>query len=426
MNILVISPMLPYPVDNGGANRLHNLYRRIAKKHTITWVCPVWEGQEDNIWGVEAFSDRVVQLPRGEERAFKEHGWAGLLLKVVAHLHWERLFVFCFGYVDAPGLYWLPATTERLETVTRVLSEKKYDIVVTEFEGNAELVQAVKGIPCVLATHNVASSIFKRIRSTHPGSWEDRLFRKPELLKILRYEKRNYAAYQGAVAVSEGDRRVLQQRCRQLPVEIIQNGVDIEYYRPGTAPEDEHGMVYIGNYGYPPNADAMIYFCREIFPLIRRSVPDAHLTLLGANPPRELSGMPGVKLAGFIEDIRPIVQAAGMMVVPLRMGGGTRLKILDGMAMGKAIVSTHIGAEGLDVHPDEDILVANEPADFAAQVIRLMEDSNLRHRLGANGRKLVERDYNWDRLAEREADWFERIVEYYQHPHGLEETLASR
>lgn len=426
MNILVISAMLPYPVDNGGANRLYNLYRRMARQHTITWVCPVWEGQEKHVWGVEAFSDRVVPLPRSEQRPFPRRGWTGLLLKVVAHLHWERLFVYCFGYVNAPGLYWLPATPERLETVERVLSEKQYDVVVTEFEGNAELARAVKGVPCVLATHNVASSIFRRIRSTHPGNWEDRLFSGPELRKIVRYEKRNYAAYQGAVAVSAEDRSVLQQRCPGLPVEIIENGVDIDYYRPGDLPVDAHSMVYIGNYGYPPNADAMRYFCGEIFPLIRARVPDARMILLGANPPAELANLPGVELAGFVEDIRPIVQAAGMVVVPLRMGGGTRLKILDGMAMGKAIVSTRVGAEGLDVHPGEDILIADQPADFAARVLDLMEDPDLRRRLGDSGRRLVEGRYDWDHLAAREAGWFEEIVAAYRSNGGQEETLASR
>ncbi len=426
MNILVISAMLPYPVDNGGANRLYNLYTRIAKKHTLTWVCPVWKGQEGNVWGVEAFSDRVVQLPRSDERPLPERGWGGLLKKVVAHLHWERLFVYCFGYVDAPGLYWLPATPERMETVERVLSEKPYDLVVTEFEGNAELVQAVKDIPCVLATHNVASSIFKRIRSTHPGDWEDRLFAGLELQKIIRYEQQNYAAYQGAVAVSEEDRRVLQERCPGLPVEIIPNGVDIEYYRPSKTPVDAHSMVYIGNYSYPPNADAMLYFCREIFPLIRARVADARMILLGANPPAELAGLPGVELPGFVEDIRPIVQQAGMLVVPLRLGGGTRLKILDGMALGKAIVATGVGAEGLDVRPGEDLLIADQPDAFAAAVLRLMEDAELRERLGRNGRKVVERDYDWNVLADRAADWYERVAKAGRSAKTSEAGLAAR
>ncbi len=426
MNILVISAMLPYPVDNGGANRLYNLYTRIARRHTITWVCPVWAGQERNVWGVEAFCDRVVQLPRSDERPLPERGWAGLLKKVVAHLHWERLFVYCFGYVDAPGLYWLPATPERLQTVEQVLSAKNYDVVVTEFEGNAELVQAVKGIPCVLATHNVASSIFKRIRNTQPGDWEDRLFAGPELQKIIRYEQRSYAAYQGAVAVSEDDRRVLQERCPGLPVEIIQNGVDIEYYRPSEVPVDVHSMVYIGNYSYPPNADAVQYFCREIFLLIRAQVADARLILLGANPPPELTDVPGVELTGFVEDIRPIVQQAGMLVVPLRLGGGTRLKILDGMAMGKAIVSTSVGAEGLDVRAGEDILIADRAETFAAAVLRLMEDGELRERLGRNGRKVVERDYDWNVLAERAAAWYERMAKADHTALKGEAGLATR
>mgnify|MGYP001210749902 FL=1 len=425
MNILVISAMLPFPVDNGGANRCYNLYSRLARKHTITWVCPVWQGQEGNVWGVEAFSERVVQLPRGEERPLPNRGWSGLLLKIVAHLHWERLFVYCFGYVKAPGLYWLPATPERLETVERVLSEKHFDLVVSEFEGNAELAQAVKGIPRILATHNVGSSIFKRIRSTHPGNFEDRLFSGLELSKIIRYEQRNYRAYQGAVAVSEDDRRVLQDRCPGLSVEVVPNGVDIDYYQPNDAPVDAHCMVYLGNYRYPPNADAMVYFCREILPLIRASKPDARIMILGANPPAELAGLPGVELAGYVADVRPIVHKAGMMVVPLRLGGGTRLKILDGMAMGKAIVSTRVGAEGLEVKPGEEILIADQAEDFVAQTLRLMDDADLRQKLGNNGRKLVERDYDWNKLADHASDFYERIAALNGNSIKMENTIAS-
>ena len=425
MNILVISAMLPFPVDNGGANRCYNLYSRLARKHTITWVCPVWQGQEGNAWGVEAFSERVVQLPRGEERPLPNRGWSGLLLKIVAHLHWERLFVYCFGYVNAPGLYWLPATPERLETVERVLSEKHFDLVVSEFEGNAELAQAVKGIPRILATHNVGSSIFKRIRSTHPGNFEDRLFSGLELSKIIRYEQRNYRAYQGAVAVSEDDRRVLQDRCPGLSVEVVPNGVDIDYYQPNDAPVDAHCMVYLGNYRYPPNADAMVYFCREILPLIRASKPDARIMILGANPPAELAGLPGVELAGYVADVRPIVHKAGMMVVPLRLGGGTRLKILDGMAMGKAIVSTRVGAEGLEVKPGEEILIADQAEDFVAQTLRLMDDADLRQKLGNNGRKLVERDYDWNKLADHASDFYERIAALNGNSIKMENTIAS-
>lgn len=425
MNILVISAMLPFPVDNGGANRCYNLYSRLAHKHTITWVCPVWQGQEDNVWGVEAFSERVVQLPRGEERPLPNRGWNGLLLKVVAHLHWERLFVYCFGYVNAPGLYWLPATPERVQTLERVLSEKQLDLVVSEFEGNAELAQAVKGIPRILATHNVGSSIFKRIRATHPGGFEDRLFAGLEYRKIVRYEKQNYRAYQGAVAVSEDDRRILQKRCPGLSVEVIPNGVDIDFYQPTDSPVNAHSMVYLGNYRYPPNADAMVYFCREILPLIQASKPDARIIILGANPPGELAGLPGVELAGYVADVRPIVQKAGMMVVPLRLGGGTRLKILDGLAMGKAIVSTSVGAEGLDVKTGEEILIADQVDDFAAQTLRLMDDADLRQKLGINGRKLVERDYDWNKLADHASDFYEHIAALNGNPIKVERAIAS-
>ncbi|GAP13464.1 glycosyltransferase [Longilinea arvoryzae] len=413
MNILVVSPMLPYPPDNGGAARLYNLYSRLARQHAITWICPVWEGEEANVPGAEQFCRQVVRLPLGEQRPLPERGWAGLLKKGVAHLHWERLFVYCFGYVQAPGIYWLPATPERLETVAQTFAEGDFDLVVSEFEGNAELIPPTLRVPRVLSTHNVLSSIFNRIRGAGTVSREDRLFAGLDLQKIIRYEKKNYAAYDGAVAVSAEDQRVLRQRCPALAVEIIPNGVDVARFHPGDLPVDEHTMVYVGNYNYPPNADAVLYFCREIFPRVRSQEKDARLVLVGANPPAELAGLEGVERAGFAADISPFVQRAGMMVVPLRLGGGSRLKILDGLAMGKAIVSTTIGAEGLNVTHGENIWLADQPEDFAAAALRLMADPQTRERLGANGRALVELAYDWNILAGRMNAWFEQVVREY-------------
>lgn len=414
MNILVVSSMLPYPPDNGGAARLYNLYSRLARQHAITWVCPVWEGEEGNVSGAEQFCRRVVRLPLGEQRPLPSRGWPGLLKKGLAHLNWERLFVYCFGYVRAPGIYWLPSTPQRLETVAQTFAEGDFDLVISEFEGNAELIPAILPVPRVLSTHNVLSSIFKRMRANAAGSREDRLFAGADLQKIIRYEKKNYAAYNGAIAVSAEDRRVLRQRCPALPVEIIPNGVDIARFQPADRAVDAHNLVYVGNYSYPPNADAVLYFCREILPRIRSQQKDARLTLVGANPPPELAGMPGVELVGFAADIAPYVQRAALMVVPLRLGGGSRLKILDGLAMGKAIVSTTIGAEGLDVTHAENIWLADRPEDFAAAALRLMAESETRERLGANGRNLVEREYDWEILTGRMNTWLEQVV--HAHP----------
>jgi glycosyltransferase involved in cell wall biosynthesis len=411
LNILVISSLLPYPPDNGGINRLFNLYSRLGSKHSLTWISPVWPGSEAYVQESEHLCDRLVVLPRDDEhRPFPDHGWRNLLLRAIAHLHWERLFIFCFGYVQAPGLYWLPASPKRLALINEVASSSHFDLVVSEFEGNAELLPSGIDAAKVIMLHNTLSTLFRRIRKMYHTTQEDRLFFWPELLKIIQYEKRHYARYNLAVTVSEEDRRVVRSRCPGLPVEIIPNGVDSSFFEPPIDPGRDDTIVYIGHYGYPPNADAILHFCRRILPLIRRQIPSVQVLAIGREPPAELAQYEGVQTMGFVPDVRPYLTQAGVVIAPLRVGGGTRIKVLEALAMGKAVVSTTLGAEGLSVAHGENILLADEPATFADSVVRLLEQPELRARLGRNGRKLVTQTYDWDHLAARLDVVFQRAV----------------
>lgn len=410
MRILVISSILPYPPTNGGAARLYNLYRRLSEKHHITWVSPLWDGGEKYVPDVETFCDRVIELPQSGQRPLPTRGWRGLLMRILAQLHWERLFIYAFGLVSAQGLYWLPSTPERVAVITNILAQQSFDLVISEFEGNAELGQLPVGVPKILSTHNTLSSIFQRIRKTIPGDWQDRLFYFPELMKIQAYEKNNYKEYDYAIAVSNSDRLVLQKRCPLLPVELIPNGVDTSYFRLVDHPIDPNLVVYVGNYGYAPNADAVKYFIREIFPLVKAQNPNIKFMAIGAEPPKELIGIEGVECTGYVEDIRPYLSRSCMLIAPIRLGGGTRLKILDAFSMGKAVVSTRIGAEGLEVSHQENILLADQPMEFAKCVLQLTQDAGLRSRLGASGRKLVEEKYDWNALAIQMDALFAKVV----------------
>ncbi|BAJ64048.1 putative glycosyltransferase [Anaerolinea thermophila UNI-1] len=408
--ILVISNNLPFPPKDGGRARIYHLYSRLAKKYQITWVSPIWDGEEENIPGTLRFCHQVIPLPKEEIFSFPSSGWKGLMKRVLAHLHFPRLFEFAFGYVNAPGVYWLPKTPQRLRKIQEILEQNHFDLIISEFEGNAELIPEQITIPRILSTHNVQSHLFWRARKTFPGTWLDRVFLFPEWQKIIHYEKKNYRRYNGILAVSQNDQRTLEKRCPGIPVKLVPNGVDTEYFFPSSSSPVPHTMVYLGNYAYPPNADAVRYFYTRIFPKIRARFPDAKLILIGASPPKELCGEDGVEALGFVEDVRPNVHQAEVMIVPLRTGGGTRLKILDGMAMGKAIVSTTLGAEGLQVIDGENILLADTPDTFAAQVIRIMENAELRQKLEKNGRTLVERLYNWDAIAREAGEWIETFL----------------
>ena len=410
LNILVIAPQLPYPPDNGGISRLYNLYGRLARKHRLTWLCPVWPGNEIYVQEAERICDRVIELSRDWQPRLPDSGWRKQLMRVVAHLHWERLFEFFFGYVEAPGLYWLPASSERRGLVDDVASSMDFDLVVCEFEGNAELVPEKSDAPTAIMLQNAPSTLYKRIRRVYDPSWMDRLFFWPEWAKVVRYEKRNYAQFDLAGVVSEADGRLVQRRCPNLHTELVPNGVDLDYFRPIPKSTSSHTLLYFGHFGYPPNSDAIRYFCADILPLIRKAIPDVQVLVAGRRPPQELSSIEGVQVLGFVPDIRTSLAQAAVVIVPLRVGGGSRIKILEALAMEKAVVSTTLGAEGLEVTHEEHVMLADRPADFADSVIRLLENPQLRTHLGQNGRALVEQHHDWDVLAAKVDKAFQQIV----------------
>ncbi len=168
--------------------------------------------------------------------------------------------------------------------------------------------------------------------------------------------------------------------------------MDPYYFSPYDNEEDETKLVFTGSMDWQPNEDAVIYFSQEIFPLIRSELSNMKFLIVGSNPTSKvlsLSNIPGVYVTGLVDDVRPYIADASIYVVPLRIGGGTRLKILQALAMKKAVVSTSIGCEGIDVEPDKDLIVSDDPNDFASQVIMLSRNKDLRKRLGENGRSLI-------------------------------------
>jgi glycosyltransferase involved in cell wall biosynthesis len=189
----------------------------------------------------------------------------------------------------------------------------------------------------------------------------------------------------------------------------VPNGVDVDYFRPTQAAVDPDSIVLTGLMTYRPNADAAVHFVREVLPLVRRSRPRARFTAVGWGLPRDLAPLlgDGVTHTGRVPDVRPYLAEAAAVVVPLRMGSGTRLKVLEALAMGKGVVSTTLGCEGVDVTPGGDLLVADDPASFAAAVVELMENAERRQALGLGGRRLVERSYTWPSVVARLERFYE-------------------
>jgi glycosyltransferase involved in cell wall biosynthesis len=201
--------------------------------------------------------------------------------------------------------------------------------------------------------------------------------------------------------MSETDRQVLLAANPRLRVEVAPNGVDTHAFRPLPAPEGPPALVFVGNMSYPPCVDAMVWFCSEILPLIRAQRPGVEMWIVGINPAPEVRRLEGdgVHVTGRVPDVTPYYERSGVSVVPIRAGGGTRLKILEAMALGRPVVSTTIGAEGLDIMDGNHVLLADDPRQFAEKTLQLLSDAELYRRLAADGRALAVNRYDWDVIA---------------------------
>ena len=288
------------------------------------------------------------------------------------------------------------------DEVREQLAGGAIDVCVADFLVAMANIPAAPHVPVVLFEHNVEHMIWQRVARLERRPWRRALL-EIEAWKVRQAERRACTAADLVVAVSEDDRRRLQalapgSRCVATPT-----GVDVTYFQPTTPRrEDPHRLVFTGSMDWFPNEDAILFFLDAILPRIRAQVPAVTLSVVGRNPSARLRAAAegaGVVVTGTVDDVRPYVDEAAVYVVPLRAGGGTRLKIFEALAMGKAVVSTTVGAEGLDLTHGRDVAIADQPDEFAQTVIALLCDPGRRHALGHAGRLLVQRRYSWEQVS---------------------------
>ena len=234
---------------------------------------------------------------------------------------------------------------------------------------------------------------------------------------MRRYEARACRQARLTVAVSEADRTLLAANAPGADIRAIPTGVDASYFHPNGTAEKPARLVFTGSMDWYPNEDAIIHFMEAILPRLRRRIPGLTIAVVGRNPSERLKALgaaKGVQITGTVDDVRPYVAEAAVYVVPLRIGGGTRLKIFEALAMGKAVVSTSVGAEGLPMTPGQHFLQADSPEDFAKAVLALLEDVPRRRAIGEAGRRLVEARYSWAQVGRE----FERLCEEVASPHA--------
>ncbi len=294
--------------------------------------------------------------------------------------------------------YRIPALRGEVE---HLLASEHIDVCVADFLYAAANVPLGGSTPVVLFEHNVEHMIWKRLSETETRPW-----RRPALewewRKMRRYEGKVCATAALTVAVSETDQAVLAAGAPGARVRTIPTGVDTNFFSPNGACERASSLVFTGSMDWYPNEDAILHFLDAVLPRIRQEIPETELTVVGRNPSRRLcaaAAEAGVRATGTVEDVRPYVADAAVYVVPLRIGGGTRLKIFEALAMGKPVVATTVGAEGLPLLTGKHFLRADDPGEFARAVVALIRDPARRRALGQAGRRLIEEQYTWAHVA---------------------------
>jgi glycosyltransferase involved in cell wall biosynthesis len=313
-------------------------------------------------------------------------------------------------------LFKVPALQPALDGVLRA---RRFDIVNLEFShlGHCELRQAPLGerLPAlVVDSHNIDYDLTRQ-HARIGNSLARRIYAGVNWRKLRRQELATYRDADGVYLCSAADERRLLDEVPEARTAVIANAADVEYYqpRPTDPPPDGRTVVFFGLLSYLPNVDGVINFVQDIWPRIAEAHPEARCKIIGGGPPPSVLALAGprVELTGFVSDLRPHLAAAAALVVPLRLGGGTRLKIVEGMAMGKAIVSTTLGAEGIEAVPNRDLLIENEPVTFANAVNRLLADPGLAARIGQSARRLAVERYSWSGAAHALEGFYRRILE---------------
>jgi len=401
VHILNLLPYSPCPPHFGGALRIFHLLREMLRLHDVTVV--MYGTPHEGELVRKAFGGRL----KGVHTVEKPLRLTGLH-KRLAQIHslvQDRSATTHAFYSDAMQ-----------QTIDRAVSATNFDLVQFETHHTGLYRIDCPGVPHIIDLQNVEYDNVRRMARASASPLR-RAFYNREYRKLHREETDVFGAQDAILVTSARDKSLIDADFPLIPKFVVPNGVDTSYFRPQAGPTEPHSLVFTGAMNYFPNADGMMYFLREVFPLIQKEIPDTRVYIVGGGPPKQLMAIAteNVEVTGYVEDVRPHVRKAAICIVPLRMGGGTRLKVLEAMAMEKPVVTTSVGCEGIQVVDRETALIADDPELFAASVVELMRNQDLYRKLVKNGRELVRALYEWSDVGYKLGEAYDRIMDS-RHP----------
>ena len=404
MKILLVVHLIPYPPTGGVTLRNFNLLKELSVNNEIYMLAfhqKVHEKDNEklikNIEETKKYCKylEVFDIPTDRNKFL----WYGLLLLNLLSLK--------------PYSAWRFYSPKMVKAIKNLLRVNEFDVMEIGTIALANYGKLAQSLPKVLVHHNIESKLLER-RSKYLKNWFSKIYMRYQAWKLRRFEHVTSQFINYHTTCSKNDKDLLQQIAPGSKVIVVPNGVDIDYFQVTSDKADVNSLIYVGGMTWFPNYDAMLYFMKDIWPLVKKETPECKMNHIGRQLNNEFFDIAkkdnSLKFHGFVDDIRTEMTKASVYIVPLRVGGGTRLKVLDALSMGCAIVSTSIGCEGIDVKDGFDVLIADSNEDFAQKIISLFKDSKFREVLQKNARKTAEEKYAWSKIAPIYRSVFDQFV----------------
>ena len=396
MHLLWVKSELLHPIDKGGRIRTYNMLRALKRQHRVTYLTlDNGKAAPDAETLALEYCHDVIRVPFDEAPRLSPRFWLELV-----------------GNLASPLPYAIAKykSTALRAAIERADSDRGIDVVVCDFLAPSQNVPDGLGCHTVLFQHNVEAAIWKRHADVRENPLAKAYFRE-QWRRMERFERQECRRFDRVVAVSRADAESIEREYGIADVADVPTGVDIEYFRPtGRAQREPHNLVFTGSMDWMPNEDGITWFVDQVLPRIHERLPDVTLTVVGRNPPARIQQLANqdarLRVTGSVPDVRPYIEGAAVFVVPLRVGGGTRLKIYEALAMERPLVSTTIGAEGLPLEPGKHLVIADDPGRFAEAVLSLLEDPAAGIRMGKASADYIREHFGWDAAA----DAFSRII----------------
>lgn len=406
MKILWLSHLVPYPPKGGVLQRSYYLIKELSRYHTVDLVAfnqadliaPFYNGDMD-----EALNDAIKNLSPicNRIKIFpipNETGRSGKFRLAVKSLMTQAPYT----------INWLKSADFE-QYLYQIARSEEYDLVHFDTISLDIFRHCFDGVPCFLDHHNIESHMLLR-RAKNEQNVLKKLYFYQEGVRLKKYEQRVCPIYTGHITCSDIDTNRLRALSPSSSIKTIPNGVDTRYFKPKGLEQEQKTLIFVGTMNWYPNVEAVLYLCNEIMPLLRERCRDVSLKIIGANPPEEIKqfnlSTSDIQVLGFVDEIRDHIEEATLYVCPIMDGGGTKLKILDALGMGKAIVAHRIASEGIEVRDGENIVFADSPEEYCSAIVDLLKDPAKRERLGRAGRQLAEERYEFESIGQTLSSYY--------------------